>query len=797
MSPSIHVVVVNWNTGPYLRRCLESIAQSRLDGVELTRVTVVDNDSSDGSADGLDGVALPLELVRNRRNAGFGAACNQGAAGSSADHLLFLNPDTELHADTLAVVARFMDSPEAADVGICGARVLDESGAPAIACARFPTLRILAGKLTGLDRIAPRLFPSHHLAPAELERSRAVDQVIGAFFLVRQSLFERLGGFDPRYFIYYEEVDLSLRARREGYRSYFLHEATVIHAGNVSSSRVPAARLYHSQRSRLLYARAHWPRGHALALLALTFTLEPLGRLATAPGAAPEILAAARRLAGELLRRRRRFGEAIMLPAVRPGDAGKRVLIVGELDGYANGQKPVEIEQYLRRRGHDVRMANAYYLGRARTRRAPSPASCPLRRRASSRSGSSSSPARCSRGAGQWGRRRLSYPLIRADLHLRRKILASELPLDDVDMVVDLHPADSELVFEPSAARKLYDCQTPWADELYFEGMLTERQHRRLQAREARVMEAADLLSYSWETYAQYSVEHYGISGRNFCQLNWGCRTSPRRVRFRDPPRIVFLSSLSSRFINLPLLARLSKLYPIDVYGGPPPDPAFGLNYLGWADPSVLLEYQIGLITISTDRLRRAGFSAKNLEYIAHGLPVLVPAWRRDMHLIRGSIPYTEEGFLVHSGVAEQRARMAADQRRGVRPGTGACVGQGPGAAGRGAPRPRRIGTARRTWGGARPRPQRQRSRLGDGLNRERNWSRIPAASERPAGRGGDAGQQEPEEAAHAGFVAARARRPRSWRRRRRPSVPTSGRPARSGEAPRCAGRVPRSTPTR
>jgi hypothetical protein len=246
----------------------------------------------------------------------------------------------------------------------------------------------------------------------------------------------------------------------------------------------------------------------------------------------------------------------------------------------------------------------------------------------------------------KWGRRRLSYPLIRADLHLRRKILAKDLSLDDFDMIVGAHPADSELTFEPTSARKLYDCMTPWADELFYEGKLTERQHRRFRAREARVMEAADLLSFSWETYARYSVEHYGISGRNFCQLNWGCTRSPVRVRFQSPPRIVFLSSLSSNFINLPLLSRLSKLYPIDVYGGPPPDPALGLNYLGWAPPSVLLDYQIGLITISTDPLRCDGFSAKNLQYIAHGLPVLVPAWRRNMHLIRGSIPYTEESFL-------------------------------------------------------------------------------------------------------------------------------------------------------
>ena len=652
MSASIHIVIVNWNTGPYLRACLDSIARSQLDGVELTRVTVVDNASSDGSADALEAIDLPLDVLRNRHNVGFGAACNQGAAHSPADHLLFLNPDTRLRQDTLAVVARFMSGPDAADVGICGARVVDETGAPGFSCARFPTLRIVTGKLTGLDRIAPRVFPSHHVSVAELTGSRPVDQVVGAFFLVRRELFERLGGFDPRYFLYFEEVDFALRARRLGAGSYFLHEATVMHAENVSSSRVPAERLYQSQRSRLLYALAHWPRSDVFALVLLTFLVEPPARLVRAAltrdaGAVSETLSAACRLAEELLRRR--FAEqesASTLPPVSSGDARKRVLIVGELDGYANGQKPVEIEQYLRRRGHDVQLANAFYLGRASHAKgsigsklpAPAPRKLALYLVQLAR--------RLVTRRWRWARRRLSYPLIRADLHLRRKILAKDLPLDDFDMIIGEHPADSELVFEPTAARKLYDCMTPWADELYFEGMLTERQHRRLQAREARVMETADLLSYSWETYAPYSVEHYGISGRNFCQLNWGCTPSPRRVRFQDPPRIVFLSSLSSSFINLPLLSRLSKLYPIDVYGGPAPDPALGLNYLGWAPPSVLLDYQVGLITISTDRLRRAGFSAKNLQYIAHGLPVLMPAWRRDMHLIRGSIPYTEEGFL-------------------------------------------------------------------------------------------------------------------------------------------------------
>jgi hypothetical protein len=95
------------------------------------------------------------------------------------------------------------------------------------------------------------------------------------------------------------------------------------------------------------------------------------------------------------------------------------------------------------------------------------------------------------------------------------------------------------------------------------------------------------------------------------------------------------------------LLSRLTELYPhIDVYGGPPPDPALGLNYMGHALPTVLRQYQLGLVTCTNDELRRNGFSAKHTEYFAHGLPVLVPAWRRNLDLLHGSVPYEEHIFL-------------------------------------------------------------------------------------------------------------------------------------------------------
>jgi N-acetylglucosaminyl-diphospho-decaprenol L-rhamnosyltransferase len=282
MSASVHIVIVNWNTGDCLRDCLASIVRAEHPQVDIARVTVVDNDSSDDSTDGLDAVPLPLELIRNGSNLGFAAACNQGAANSTADYLLFLNPDTRLFGDTLVAVTRFMESEQAADIGICGAQIVDSDGGPGISCARFPTLRVLFGKMTGLHVVLPRVFPAHHLSAAEAQESQLVDQVIGAFFFVRRELFTALGGFDTRYFVYFEEVDFALRARRRGVRSYFLKEATVFHAANVSSDQVREKRLYHSLRSRRLYAYEHWPRWQAHLLVALTLSVELAARLTRA-----------------------------------------------------------------------------------------------------------------------------------------------------------------------------------------------------------------------------------------------------------------------------------------------------------------------------------------------------------------------------------------------------------------------------------------------------------------------------------------------------------------------------------
>lgn len=324
----------------------------------------------------------------------------------------------------------------------------------------------------------------------------------------------------------------------------------------------------------------------------------------------------------------------------------KSVLIICQLDGYANGVRPRAIERFLRERGYEVRVADTYSLSRASAtmgslvRKLPRPG---LRRLA----------LYAVEAAGllftrrwRFARRKLSYYIFVSSYRLRRSILGSALSLDEFDLVICEHPHDAGVLTVNTSARTLYDCHTPYADELYFEGVITKRQHQKLRRLESELFLSVDALSFGWESYARYVIEYYGVAGTNLRQLNWGCTPAARRARFADPPRVVYLGSLSSQFIDLRLLSRLARLYPhIDVYGGPPPDASLSLNYLGWAPPTILVDYQLGLITCTQDQLRRDGFSAKHLDYLAYGLPVLVPAWRRHLDLLRGSVAYDESTF--------------------------------------------------------------------------------------------------------------------------------------------------------
>lgn len=277
--PRLDIVIVNWNAGALLRQCLASVFASDLEAVTLSRVVVVDNASTDGSLDDLPFPEPPFTPIRLPTNRGFAAACNIGAAASTADYLLFLNPDTILDRNTLSGAVAFMEADANSQVAASTVRLRDAAGRTQRCCARFPTLGRMLAQSVGLDRLLPHVFPPHFLIEWDHEETRAVPQVMGAFLLIRRSAFTHLAGFDERFFVYYEDVDLCRRIALNGWTC--LHNAAVgaVHSGGGTTQRIKARRQFYGACSRLHYARKYfgWP-----GVFALTFDgmlLAPFARI--------------------------------------------------------------------------------------------------------------------------------------------------------------------------------------------------------------------------------------------------------------------------------------------------------------------------------------------------------------------------------------------------------------------------------------------------------------------------------------------------------------------------------------
>jgi N-acetylglucosaminyl-diphospho-decaprenol L-rhamnosyltransferase len=280
----VDVIIVNWNAGHQLRECLESFTGVAQDRVALTRIVVVDNGSTDGSLESLDALfgKLPLNVIRNTENKGFAAACNQGAAASTADFLLFLNPDTRLNAGCLEKPVAFFDEAGSQCVGILGVQLVNATGEVARNCARLPTAKAMVGRSLGLDRLLPSYFPPHFLFEWPHDKTRTVDQVMGAFCIIRRLLFVSLGGFDERFFVYFEDLDLAIRARALGWTSVYLATAQAFHRGQGTTDAAKAKRLFYFCRSQILFAFKHYTRTAALAVAATILLVEPITRTVVA-----------------------------------------------------------------------------------------------------------------------------------------------------------------------------------------------------------------------------------------------------------------------------------------------------------------------------------------------------------------------------------------------------------------------------------------------------------------------------------------------------------------------------------
>jgi len=257
----LSVLVVTYNSVRLIDGLLAALARE-LHGLNA-EVVLVDNASHDGTADAVAHRHRWVRLVRSAQNLGFAAANNLAARQARGRVLLLLNPDALPERGCVARGLALMDLHP--HVGLAGARLLAEDGATQPSARMFPTLAQEAIVLTGLAARFPRsrLFGRLDRTWADPAQPAPVDWVPGAFALVRRSVFDDLGGFDERFFLYYEEVDLCRRIKAAGHRVQYWPQLRVRHIGGVSARTVAGATMARAgaqltlwrARSGLLYYR--------------------------------------------------------------------------------------------------------------------------------------------------------------------------------------------------------------------------------------------------------------------------------------------------------------------------------------------------------------------------------------------------------------------------------------------------------------------------------------------------------------------------------------------------------------
>jgi GT2 family glycosyltransferase len=283
MQVDLGIVIVNWNTRDLLLRCLETVFASG--GGLQYRVVVVDNASTDGSADAVRQQFPAAEVIASEINGGFSYGNNLGlrhlgfrAAGDvDADaprYALLLNPDTEVEPGSLAGMTRYMDAyPE---VGVAGPKLVLPDGSLDLACRRsFPTPAVAFYRFSGLAKLFPKSprFARYNMTFVDVDQELEVDSVVGAYMQVRREAIERVGLLDETFFMYGEDLDWAFRVKNAGWKVMYHPQVTVKHVKRAASRRSKKAQMEFT-RAMLLFYRKHYRKTtplpvHLLVLLGL------------------------------------------------------------------------------------------------------------------------------------------------------------------------------------------------------------------------------------------------------------------------------------------------------------------------------------------------------------------------------------------------------------------------------------------------------------------------------------------------------------------------------------------------
>jgi len=266
----LSIVIVNYNVKEFLTQCLDSIfkSQTQYD----YEVIIVDNSSKDSGRDQICATFEHIIWVENIENVGFGRANNQGFSLAKGVYTLILNPDTVLQEDTIEkCVSYLIAHPKVGGLGIKG---IDGSGQFLPESKRaLPTPLVALWKITGLSSIFPKssVFARYHLGHLSPDENHEVDILVGCFMMIPTKLLLSVGGFDPQYFMYGEDIDLSYELQKTGHKNIYFSESQIIHYKGESTKRGSLNYVRMFYKAMVLFAKKQFTGSSAAAYSLLIY----------------------------------------------------------------------------------------------------------------------------------------------------------------------------------------------------------------------------------------------------------------------------------------------------------------------------------------------------------------------------------------------------------------------------------------------------------------------------------------------------------------------------------------------
>ena len=262
MKNSVSLLIVSYNVRQYIAHAIDAIIKSDLDDFEII---IIDNNSFDNTASYLKerySHLRQIKVVQNEENIGFGKAINQAASLAKGQYYLILNPDTIIQEETISTLKEYLDSnPE---VGMVGPKVLNADGTLQLACKRsFPTLGVALPKLLGFSRIFPKSkwAGKYNLTYLDEDEISSVDAISGSCMFIRSFLFHELKGFDERFFMFGEDLDLCSRIWKNNYEIHYVPTTQIVHYQGESVKSAPFDSINAFYNAMILFVDKHFSFG--------------------------------------------------------------------------------------------------------------------------------------------------------------------------------------------------------------------------------------------------------------------------------------------------------------------------------------------------------------------------------------------------------------------------------------------------------------------------------------------------------------------------------------------------------